>query len=263
LRSASRASLPVWRSVRSFLILKQVRHHLDDPKIRHAACASVEHAVGTETTVIIAHSLGSVVAYEALCSHLDGRPALAASGTDGAIRVWYLDALNPVRAPIRWRVKEVTSLGLGSFDGRHILIAGSASGLIQAWDIGSRLPLHKPFKVHLGLVTSLAFHVFSDRPAIVSGGRDGVIRVTDLNSGSPLFDEFRAHGGWSPNSVATGIFLGQTVIISGGADAAVTVGDVNGKALRRIGIGTAHYLWKTGWPNWRSQRATSWRFTAS
>jgi hypothetical protein len=49
--------------------LKQVRRYFDQPEIRRAACASVEHAVGTDTTVIVAHSLGSVVAYEALCSH--------------------------------------------------------------------------------------------------------------------------------------------------------------------------------------------------
>ena len=49
--------------------LKQVRRYLDEPEIRRAACASVERTVGTDTTVIVAHSLGSVVAYEALCSH--------------------------------------------------------------------------------------------------------------------------------------------------------------------------------------------------
>jgi hypothetical protein len=49
--------------------LKQVRRYLDDPEVRRAARVSIERAIGPETTVIIAHSLGSIVAYEALCDH--------------------------------------------------------------------------------------------------------------------------------------------------------------------------------------------------
>lgn len=49
--------------------LKQVRRYLHEPEIRREACASVEQAVGPNTAVIIAHSLGSVVAYEAICTH--------------------------------------------------------------------------------------------------------------------------------------------------------------------------------------------------
>jgi hypothetical protein len=49
--------------------LRQVRRYLNEPKVRRAARASIERAIGSDTTVIIAHSLGSVVAYEALCTH--------------------------------------------------------------------------------------------------------------------------------------------------------------------------------------------------
>jgi hypothetical protein len=51
------------------LDLKQVRRYLSEPKVRAAACASIEQVVKSDTTVIVAHSLGSVVAYEALCAH--------------------------------------------------------------------------------------------------------------------------------------------------------------------------------------------------
>jgi hypothetical protein len=46
--------------------LKQVRLYLKDPEIRAAARAAVHAAVDTDTRVLVAHSLGSVVAYEAL-----------------------------------------------------------------------------------------------------------------------------------------------------------------------------------------------------
>jgi hypothetical protein len=49
--------------------LEQVRRYLNEPEIRHVARASVEQAVGSDTTVIIAHSLGPIVVYETLCAH--------------------------------------------------------------------------------------------------------------------------------------------------------------------------------------------------
>jgi hypothetical protein len=49
--------------------LKQVRRYLNEPEVRRGACASIERMVGSDTTVVVAHSLGSIVAYEALCAH--------------------------------------------------------------------------------------------------------------------------------------------------------------------------------------------------
>ena len=46
-----------------------MRRYLDEPGVRGAARASIQQVIGPETTVIIAHSLGSIVAYEALCTH--------------------------------------------------------------------------------------------------------------------------------------------------------------------------------------------------
>ncbi|GAA4049213.1 hypothetical protein [Streptomyces shaanxiensis] len=48
--------------------LKQVRRYLTDDGLRAAARARVEEAIGPDTRVVVAHSLGSVVAYEALCA---------------------------------------------------------------------------------------------------------------------------------------------------------------------------------------------------
>jgi hypothetical protein len=49
--------------------LKQVRLYLNDAKVRAEALARVEKTIGPDTKSIIGHSLGSVVAYEALCAH--------------------------------------------------------------------------------------------------------------------------------------------------------------------------------------------------
>lgn len=49
--------------------LKQVRRYLHEPDVRREAQASVARAIKPDTRVVIGHSLGSVIAYEALCAH--------------------------------------------------------------------------------------------------------------------------------------------------------------------------------------------------
>jgi hypothetical protein len=48
--------------------LKQVAQYLTEPAVRLAARERVTRLVDTDTRVVVAHSLGSVVAYEALCA---------------------------------------------------------------------------------------------------------------------------------------------------------------------------------------------------
>jgi hypothetical protein len=49
--------------------IKQVSLYLGDPKIHHAAQQALLDRLTDETNVIVAHSLGTIVAYETLCSH--------------------------------------------------------------------------------------------------------------------------------------------------------------------------------------------------
>jgi pimeloyl-ACP methyl ester carboxylesterase len=49
--------------------LKQVRRYMNEPPVWQEARARVAEEIGPDTRVVVAHSLGSVVAYEALCEH--------------------------------------------------------------------------------------------------------------------------------------------------------------------------------------------------
>ncbi|MFD2620781.1 antibiotic ABC transporter ATP-binding protein [Streptomyces chumphonensis] len=49
--------------------LKQVRRYMDEPQVRRAARAAVGDQIGADTRVLVANSLGSVVAYETLCEN--------------------------------------------------------------------------------------------------------------------------------------------------------------------------------------------------
>lgn len=56
--------------------LKQVRRYFTEPELRAAVRARAAELITPETRVVVAHSLGSVVAYEALCALGPDRPPL-------------------------------------------------------------------------------------------------------------------------------------------------------------------------------------------
>lgn len=76
--------------------LKQVHQYFHDRAIRIAAQARIEELVTDDTRVIIAHSLGSVVAYEALCANPQWPVQhLITLGSPLGIRNLIFDALEP------------------------------------------------------------------------------------------------------------------------------------------------------------------------
>jgi hypothetical protein len=76
--------------------LQQVRAYFTNPELRDEIQKRFCKAIGPETEVVIAHSLGSVVAYEALCAHPEwGVRALVTLGSPLAIRNVVLDRLQP------------------------------------------------------------------------------------------------------------------------------------------------------------------------
>jgi hypothetical protein len=95
--------------------LKQVRRYLTDSQLRHAARDRVAALIGPDTRAVVAHSLGSVVAYEALCAlaaHEDdqegghesghGVRALVTLGSPLGMRMIF-DRLQPSPDPLgRW-----------------------------------------------------------------------------------------------------------------------------------------------------------------
>jgi pimeloyl-ACP methyl ester carboxylesterase len=76
--------------------LQQVRCYMTDPEVRRAAQDRVAEAVAGDTRVVVGHSLGSVVAYEALCAHPEWPVrALVTLGSPLGIRNLIFDQLVP------------------------------------------------------------------------------------------------------------------------------------------------------------------------
>ncbi|MFE1841626.1 lipase family protein [Streptomyces sviceus] len=76
--------------------LKRVHAYLTDPNLRAQALALVADQIGEDTRVVVAHSLGSVVAYEALCARPGHRVrALVTIGSPLGIENLILHRLQP------------------------------------------------------------------------------------------------------------------------------------------------------------------------
>jgi hypothetical protein len=101
LRVLARSRFFAGLAERAFIgALKQVSHYLKDPEIRAAARKAVDAAVDKDTRVLVAHSLGTVVTYEALHEYGGGPRwanvhALVTLGSPLGIPNLIFDALEP------------------------------------------------------------------------------------------------------------------------------------------------------------------------
>lgn len=112
LRQLSRSRFFAGVALRALVFdLKQVSRYLQEPDLRRAVRARLTALIGADTRVVVAHSLGSVVAYEALCA-VPGHPvrALVTLGSPLGIRNLVFDRLDP--APLSGRGQWPGSDGL-------------------------------------------------------------------------------------------------------------------------------------------------------
>jgi pimeloyl-ACP methyl ester carboxylesterase len=80
--------------------LHQVRRYLTEPDVHAWAQRQLAQAIGDDTRVIVAHSLGSVVAYEALCANPHWPvQTLVTLGSPLGVRNLIFDRLRPTPTP--------------------------------------------------------------------------------------------------------------------------------------------------------------------
>lgn len=78
------------------LSLKQIRHYFENEELRAVIIDRVANLIDGGTRVIVGHSLGSVVAYEALCArHGAGSAAFVTLGSPLGLRNVVFDRLRP------------------------------------------------------------------------------------------------------------------------------------------------------------------------
>jgi hypothetical protein len=106
-------------------MIKQVHVYLTDELVRAAVQARVAAAVGEDTRVLVGHSLGSVVAYEAACAHPDWPITLVTLGCPLGVRNIVFDRLRP--APVEGR--GVFPAGVGAWT--NVADAGDVVALVK------------------------------------------------------------------------------------------------------------------------------------
>jgi pimeloyl-ACP methyl ester carboxylesterase len=98
------------------LWLQQVRAYFTKPDLREQIQQRLAEAVGSDTEVVVAHSLGSVVAYEALCANPRWSVrSLVTLGSPLAIRNLVLDRLTPAPQCMHGSVRGAWPAGLVSW----------------------------------------------------------------------------------------------------------------------------------------------------
>lgn len=129
--------------------LKQVCRYINEPDIRKAAQASVHHVITKDTTLLVAHSLGTVVTYESLHLYADAPnwqnvSTLITLGSPLGIRNLIFDKLQP--SPVN---------GLGQWP-KHI------KRWINISDDGDVVALHKHLnKLFDGDIVDIRIHNLS------------------------------------------------------------------------------------------------------
>ncbi|WP_037906053.1 hypothetical protein [Actinacidiphila yeochonensis] len=84
---------------------RQVRRYFTEPEIRTGVQSRLARAISQDTEVIVAHSLGTVVAYEVLCAHAEWSDlTLITMGSPLAVRNLVFERLtpSPVVGHARW-----------------------------------------------------------------------------------------------------------------------------------------------------------------
>lgn len=82
-------------------LIKQVHVYLTNDEVRAQVQERVSALIGEDTRVVVGHSLGSVVAYEAVCAHPEAELSLVTLGSPLGIRNLVFDRLRP--APVAQR----------------------------------------------------------------------------------------------------------------------------------------------------------------
>ncbi|WP_040693741.1 alpha/beta hydrolase [Nocardia vinacea] len=97
LNALSRSAFFVGLAERALIgSVKQVHRYFSEPELRALVVERVTDAIGPDTRVLVGHSLGSVVAYEAMCAHPDWPVrTLVTLGSPLGIRNLIFDRLVP------------------------------------------------------------------------------------------------------------------------------------------------------------------------
>jgi WD40 repeat protein len=97
-----------------------------------------------------------------------GRAVIVSGSGDQTVRVWDLEKLKPVGAPLEGHSGEVKSVAVGQRQGRAVIVSGSYDQTVRVWDLETLEPVGARLEGHSLSVTSVAVGQRQGRAVIVS-----------------------------------------------------------------------------------------------
>ena len=157
--------------------------------------------------------------------HRQGRAVIVSGSWDHTVRVWDLETLAPVGAPMEGHSKFVNCVAMGQRQGRGVIVSGSWDHTVRVWDLETLAPVGAPLEGHSKFVNCVAVGQRQGSAVIVSGSTDNTVRVWDLETLAPVGAPLEGHSD-PVRSVAVGQRQGRAVIVSGSRDNTVRVWDL-------------------------------------
>jgi hypothetical protein len=193
----------------------------------HVACVGRESSESLEVWKVVGHEATmlwskDVPGFAGLSmATMQGLPALVASHSDGALRVWHLlTARLLAQRPIDHHGPVAS---MDSPDGT-LIVSGEDERIAVYRERDGRLELaHPPQAGHAGGVTALHVGVFEGVPAVASVGRDNQACVWRLSDSTPLFRALIGFRGVHPTSIALTAEDKQSAVVTADSRGAVRV----------------------------------------
>jgi WD40 repeat protein len=70
-----------------------------------------------------------------------GRTVIVSGSADNTVRVWDLETLQPVGAPLEGHSSYVNSVAVGQRQGRAVIVSGSKDSTVRVWDLETVQPV--------------------------------------------------------------------------------------------------------------------------
>lgn len=157
---------------------------------------------------------GSDIASVAACV-VDDEQVAVSGGDDGTVRVWSVEACQPLTPPLRGHTGRVTTIATAEIKGDPVAVTGGWDNRLFVWDLRTGTQIGESLGCHTAAITQVAIAEVNGRPIAVSASLDDTVGVWDLDRHTRLGNPMVAntHG---VTAVAVGRVGGALIAVSAG-----------------------------------------------
>jgi WD40 repeat protein len=171
---------------------------------------------------------------------VDGQPVVAAADVDGALRLWDVEAGQPVGGVLA-HDRAVYAVSSGELDGRQVAVTGDADGVVRIWDIGTGTVARPPITGHDGAIRTIMCLRQGGRLVALTAGDDRTIRAWDLAAPAIPARSAQPRRAGTTSALTTAVVDGLQLVLSGHSDGVVQLGLLSAGAYTALNqLSTGH-----------------------